>query len=49
MIIRIETGSTVTKLGTKPVFNFTGSTIGLSAVTTGSTDAIVAGGTEGSV
>ena len=49
MIISIETGSTVTKLGTKPVFNFTGSTIGLSAATSGNTDAIVAGGTEGSI
>ena len=50
MIISIESGSTVTKLGTKPVFNFTGSTVGLSAITTGTNDdAIVAGGTAGSL
>jgi len=49
MIISIETGSTVTKLGTKPVFNFTGTTIGLSAVTNSTNDAIVAGGTAGSL
>jgi len=49
MIISIESGSTVTKLGTKPVFNFTGSTIGLSATTIQNKDAVIAGGTAGSI